>query len=89
MEKITRHVLNLGSDEKRMYESVLGHTLHADQQIILHVITPQATTEETPATQQSSGTLPDWCNVYDGLSGEEMDELEEVILDRSHWSRSS
>ena len=89
MEKITRHVQDLGSEEKRVYESVLGHALHANQQIILHVITPQETAEETPTTQQPPGTLPDWCNVYDGLSDEEIDEMEKVILDRSNWSRSS
>ena len=88
MKKITRNVKELGSDEKRVYESVIGHELCENQQIILQVITPRETAEVTPPPQQPSGTLPDWCNVYDGLSDEEIDDLEKVILDRSNWSRS-
>ncbi|GAH02117.1 unnamed protein product, partial [marine sediment metagenome] len=29
------------------------------------------------------------CNVYDGLSDEEIAEVEESILDRSNWTRPS
>jgi hypothetical protein len=33
--------------------------------------------------------LPDWCNVYEGLSDEEISEVESVVLDRSGWTRNS
>jgi hypothetical protein len=31
--------------------------------------------------------LPDWCNVYEGLSDEEVAEVEAIALDRSHFTR--
>lgn len=34
-------------------------------------------------------TLPEWCNVYAGLSDEEIAELEETILTRADLTRSS
>ena len=83
MEKITRHVQELDSDEKRVYESVLGHKLRENQQVILHVITLAEQPEENGTTLQPSGTLPDYCNVYAGMSDEEIEELEKLILDRS------
>ena len=89
MEKITRQFQQLSSDEKRVYESVLGHELQENQQIILQVITVGGAEEEPKTSDQATGTLPQWCNVYEGLSDEEIAEIETVILDRSHWSRSS
>lgn len=83
MEKITRHVQDISADEKRVYESVLGHELHENQQVILHVVTPERPSEKPQPTQQPAGTLPEWCNVYDGMSDEEIEELEKLILDRS------
>ena len=40
--------------------------------------------ERTPAT-----SLPDWCNVYAGLTDEQVAEVEEVVLQRSDLSRRS
>ncbi len=82
MEKITRNVPELDTDEKRVYESVLGHELSANQQIILHVVTLEDQDDENE-THQPSGTLPEYFNVYDGMSDKEIAELEELILPRS------
>lgn len=31
--------------------------------------------------------LPDWCNVYDGLTDEQIAEVEKIALDRSNFMR--
>jgi hypothetical protein len=38
MESIIRKVDELNADERRMYESVLGHALRENQQLMIHVV---------------------------------------------------
>jgi hypothetical protein len=46
MESITRYVDKIESDERRMYESVLGHALRDNQQVVLRVIESARETDE-------------------------------------------
>ena len=38
MEPIIRHVSDIESDERRVYESVLGHALKENQRVIIRVV---------------------------------------------------
>ena len=89
MEKITRNVSDLEKDERRVYEAALGEKLRENQQVILEVITVGAPEHkaEVGGSGQTIGQLPDWCNVYEGLSDHEIAEIETLILDRSGWTR--
>ena len=91
MEKIKRDVRNLGSDERRVYEDALGRKLAENQQIILQVIT--ITTGSPPPESEtgdsSTGALPDWCEVYAGLTDGEIAEVESVVLQRGDMTRPS
>lgn len=89
MESIIRNVKDLPREERRVYEDVLGHELRENQQIILQVITLHEPPEEPTSGVAQTGTLPEWCNVYEGLSDEQITELEEVILTRADLTRSS
>jgi hypothetical protein len=93
MESTSFNVRDINSDERRIYEAALGQKLQENQKIILQVITlgaeSPAPAETEEQAKQPSGQLPDWCNVYEGLSDEEVDEIESVILDRSGWNRDS
>ncbi|HXY35527.1 MAG TPA: hypothetical protein VEI07_14950 [Planctomycetaceae bacterium] len=84
MDQIARNVRDLGKEERRVYEAALGETLREDQQVILRVVTP--TQSKVPAVDNCK-SLPDWCNVYDGLSDAEVVEIESAILDRNGWKR--
>ncbi len=87
MESIIRQVRELESDERRVYEAALGQKLQENQQVILQVITLRTGQTALPAGDEQAkhppGQLPDYCNVYDGMSDEEIEELEKLILDRS------
>jgi hypothetical protein len=63
--------------------------LRENQQVVLQVVTPTEPkpTQEAPL-RTATDHLPDWCNVYEGLSDEEIAEIEDVILDRSGWNRN-
>jgi len=86
MERITRDVRNLENHERRALESVVGHALRENQRVVIEVLTLGEGEGEPRAT--AGGGLPEWCNVYEGLSDNEIAEVEKVILRRADLSRS-
>ncbi len=86
MESITRQVRELQPDERRVYEAALGKQLLENQQIILQVITLNGQNESRDDTHtQGTFQRPDWCNVYDGLTEQEIVSVESVAIDRDGW----
>jgi hypothetical protein len=88
MELITRHTRDLEPDERRVLERVLGRQLQDNQEVIIQVVTLGT----QPAGGQAPplpGQLPDWCNVFEGLTGEQLAEVEQVILRRSNLTGPS
>ena len=97
MESISRNVGDLTTTERQVYETVLGHQLHAGQRIIVQLIDvdasdakaqPTTSSQENGKHQHGDATLPDWCDVYRGLSDVEVAAVEESILARSPGSRN-
>ncbi len=90
METIIRHVRDIESDERRVLEHVIGRQLQANQQVIIQVVTLGGQPVEE-ATEQNAppSKLPEWCNVYGGLTEREITEVEETILQRSDLTRPS
>jgi hypothetical protein len=92
MEQIVRNVRDIAADDRPALEHVIGQRLRENQQIIIQVMTvaeaaPAEAAEPTP--RAAAAGLPVWCNVYEGLSDQEIQEIERVILDRDHWTRDS
>jgi hypothetical protein len=86
MESITRQVCELKPDERRVYEAALGKQLHENQQIILQVITLIEPLDVPDVDQSTSAThRPAWCNVYDGLTDQEIADVESSALHRDGW----
>jgi hypothetical protein len=86
METIKRQVGELHPNERSAVELLLGHRLRGNEQLILHVMpldVPSAQVKDSGANQ----TLPDWCNVYEGLSDSEIDDIGESIT-RCNLTRS-
>lgn len=87
MESIIRNVADIEADDRRSLEHVVGRHLEDNQQVIIQVKTVGHTEPIENSTQPSAGALPDWCNVYEGLSDDEIAEVEAAALDRSSWNR--
>jgi hypothetical protein len=87
METIIRQVRELQNAERSAIEHLVGHVLHENQQLIIQVMTDDAPTSVSPTA--TVPTLPDWTRVYEGLSDEEMTEVENIALKRCNLSRSS
>lgn len=92
MKTIIRNAADLNRDDRTLLERLLGEQLHDDQQLVIGVVDRQSRREpphETNIATDAVPTLPDWCNVYEGLSDEEIADLERVILQRADLSRPS
>ena len=86
METITRQVGELQANERSAAELLVGHSLRGHEQLILQVL--EVNLAESPSTDpQLAQTLPDWCNIYKGLSDEEIENIDRSIT-RCNLTRS-
>lgn len=87
MEQIVRNVRDIDAGDRHALEHVVGQSLRENQQLVIQIVNVNAAT--APTTGGTNGTvgLPDWCNVYEGLSDDEIADLEKSIV-RSHQSRT-
>jgi hypothetical protein len=64
-----------------------------EQQLVSNIVNFEipASTISEPVSLKANGklTLPDWCNVYDGLSTDKIAAMEQTILQRAEMSRPS
>ena len=87
MESIVRNVRDINTSERLVLEQVLGHQLKENQQVIIQVVNVgKEHTERHDVTPPNQ--LPTWCNVYAGLTDEQIAEVEEVILQRADLTRT-
>ncbi len=84
METVVRNVRDLPKNDRSALERVVGHQLRESQQLVIQVMS--VSLEEPAQAPLASGELPAWCNVYQGLSDPEIDELDSAIV-RSDLSR--
>ena len=85
METITHHVDKLPASGRSAAEQLIGHSLRGNERLIIQVLEMEVDpTSTAPATAQ---TLPDWCNVYQGMTDEEIDDLDRSIT-RCNLTRS-
>jgi hypothetical protein len=70
MESVICSVKDIETVDRRALEHVIGRRLADDQQLVIHVVSADVSCTRA-ATASGTVTLPDWCNVYEGLSDEE------------------
>lgn len=80
MERITRNVRDIDAAHRAALEHVLGQRLHDDQQVIVSVVNLDASAPKSEMPAQRQAVLPDWCNVYEGLTDAEIDDIEASIV---------
>lgn len=91
MESIIRNVRDIDTRERKALEHVLGHQLKENQQIIIQVVTVSAApdSQDTTKVPDQAGKLPEWCNVFAGLTDDEMTDVESAIHQRADLTRPS
>jgi len=88
MEAITRNVIDIGTADRRALEHVIGRSLADGQRLLISVLDVQMSSPESPNAEKPPAALPDWCNVYEGLTDEAVARLEDTILTRADLSRT-
>jgi hypothetical protein len=93
MKTIIRNVADIDAHDRQSLEHVIGQSLGKNQRLEIRIVDLQvpttAATTFVPPTANGSPTLPSWCNVYDGLSDEEIADMEKTILERADLTRPS
>jgi hypothetical protein len=86
METIVHNIRDLTGNERCAAEQLVGHALGENQQLVIQVVAlgPGIAASEMPV---GDATLPEWCNVYEGLTDTEIANIEKSIV-RERSSRS-
>jgi hypothetical protein len=86
MQSIVRNVRDIEETDRHALEHVIGRPLHATQQVIINVVDVDVASQaQGPALDR----LPDWCNVYEGLSDEEIERIDRATSRRLDLTRSA
>ena len=57
------------------------------KRLVIQIITADKAVAESQAVAAPPSTLPPWCHVYDGLSNEDIAEVESIALNRADLTR--
>ena len=90
MDSIIRNVRDIDSRERQALERVLGQPLKENQRVIIQVETvpTQPLVRDETSGHDPEPKLPAWCDVYAGLSEEEIAEIEKIALSRADMTRT-
>ena len=88
MESIIKNVRDISLSDKLALEHVSGRQLAENQQAIILICSLDLQNEPAVTETESAHGLPDWCNVYAGLTDRQVAEIEQVVLQRD-LTRSS
>ena len=88
MESIVRNVGDLARPDRTAMECVVGHVLGESQRLVIQVMTLDSPAPPPPQAN-TLPELPEWTDVYKGLSDEEIDDLDTAIHERANLTRST
>ena len=86
MEPVIRNVAEIDTADRQAIEHLIGGHLAEDQQIIISIVNRDMASPEQSAIPASEG-VPAWWNLYDGLSEEEVERLDQAIRPRANLTR--
>ncbi len=77
-------VATLDALHRRALEEVIGRQLSSSERLVINVLEISVPAISDPRPVQ---TLPDWTNVYEGLSDAEIDAVDSVVNTRADLTR--
>ena len=87
METIVRNVRDLDHADRFALERVVGHQLTETQQVIVNVVDSDDATAARSQVHLTGDDVPAWWRIYEGLSDEQVDELDQAIKQRADLTR--
>jgi hypothetical protein len=82
----TIDVMTLDATHRRALEEVIGVQLQANQRLIIGVTEIDVSASE--ATPRRTQTVQDWTKVYEGLSDEQIEEIDRIAKTRADLTRN-
>lgn len=79
METVIHNIRDLSGNERSAAEQLVGHTLQENQQLVIQIVTLEISTTQSGSAARE-GNLPEWCNVYEGLTDDEIADIERSIV---------
>ena len=86
METVTRNIRDLPLSDRSALERVVGHQLGETQQVIVNVV-DLGLSNDVPPDNETDSQVPEWWNIYEGLSDAEIDRLDQAIRQRANLTR--
>ena len=91
METVIRNVDEINPQDRQSLEHLLGRPLGNNQRVVINTANLRVHGANPPAPDSvdldAMDTLPEWCNVYKGLSDDQVSAIERTILNRANLSR--
>lgn len=81
MQTVIRNVRELSGTERSAAEQLVGRQLCENQQLVIQVVNIDVAADGDRAASDDA-QLPEWCNVYAGLTDEQIAALERAISRR-------
>ena len=79
METVIRNVGEIDAHDRQALEHVLGQSLRENQQLVIRIVNLQPAAEiataPVPHEANAKPTLPEWRNVFEGLSDEDIADI--------------
>lgn len=76
-------VVSFDASHRRALEEIIGRELAANQRLSISVTDVAA----PPAPPKQAQSLNDWTGVYEGLSDEEVNEIDKIVKTRANLTR--
>jgi len=77
------NVTSLDDAHRRAFEDVIGIQLGRNQRLMIKV----ADIDLTPTGRRSGLTISDWTEVYEGLTDEEVEDIDRAVNTRADLTR--
>jgi hypothetical protein len=87
MESIVRDVTALDEMHRRALEDVIGRQLQANQRLIIRVADIDVESPAEAGGVRRRQSLDDWKRIYEGLSSDEIDAIDQIAKTRADLSR--
>lgn len=89
MESITLNIRDISLPDKLALEHVIGQQLAEHQQVVIQICSLEMQPEKTDAEQPAAPGLPERCNVYVGLTDDQISAFEQTVLQRADLTRAT
>jgi hypothetical protein len=86
MEKVIRNVADIDTADRRALEHLIGKHLAEHQQVIINIVNLDRGNPRQPAAPMPQ-RIPAWWNIYEGLSEQEVERLDQAIRQRANLTR--